>query len=262
MNILKNSFMNESVTFGGWIQIPNAGVAEIFSTAGFDWICIDAEHGIFDLDSISSVMRGINGPVPVVRVPKLDEIWIHRVLDLGVRGLIVPMIKSKEDVDKLISYAKYPPIGDRGYGFSRQNNYGTIPQSSSKILDDELSIIVQIEHIDAIVNLEEILDNPHIDGSFIGPLDLKWSIKDDSPYDYDGALERYRKVSKEMGRTTGMHVISPSSENIEKAVDDGYKVIALGLDVTYLSEKSSAITWVGRRILEKCREVNHIERKK
>lgn len=236
MNRLKNSFMTNGITFGGWIQIPNAGVAEVMSTAGFDWICIDAEHGIFDLDSIANVMRGINGPVPVVRVPKLDEIWIHRVLDLGARGLIVPMIKSKEDVDRLISYAKYPPIGDRGYGFSRQNCYGTIPQSSSKILDDELSIIVQIEHIDAIINLREILDNEYIDGSFIGPLDLKWSMSNDNSYDYDNALGVYKKISKEMNKPTGMHIIHPNAKNVSKAIDDGYKTIALGLDVTYLSD--------------------------
>ncbi len=225
--------------------MTNALVDEVFSTSGFYWICIDAEQGIFDLNSITNVMRGINGPIPVVSVPKLDEIWIHRVLDAGAQGLIVPMIKSKEDVDRLISYAKYPPIGDRGYGFSRQNNYGDMPQSSSNILDDELSIIVQIEHIDAIINLEEILDNPYVDGSFVGPLDLEWSIKDDSPYDYNGALERYRNISKQMGKMTGIHIVNPSSENIEKAIDNEYKIIALGLDVTYLSKRSSDVIWIG-----------------
>lgn len=247
MNELKMSFTTGKITFGNWIQIPNPGVVENMSA---DWTCIDTEHGIFDLDSVANMIRA-TVDTPIVRVPKLDEIWIHRVLDTGAEGLIVPMIKTRDDVDKLISYAKYPPIGNRGYGFSRQNGYGNEGQNWAKMMDKSLSIIVQIEHIDAIVNLEEILDNEYVDGSFIGPLDLKWSIRNSSPYTYEDALKVYRSVSKEMGKPTGMHVIDPTPRNIGKAIDDGYQTIALGLDVTHLRKGSEAAYWAGRKILEK-----------
>ena len=104
----------------------------IFTTAwmlfwtGFDWACVDLEHGAIDLATTADNFRGLAGfdCVPVARLPLNDPIWIHRTLDAGARGLIIPMVKSAAEAEAAVREAKYPPCGVRGYGYSRANLYG------------------------------------------------------------------------------------------------------------------------------------------
>lgn len=243
MNKLKTALKNKQVTLGTWIQIGHPATAEILANAGFDWVCVDLEHGVISLDTMADLFRAIEryGSVPVVRIPANDPVWIHRSLDAGARGLIVPMIKSGREAEAAIREARYPPIGARGYGYSRANCYGTDFEEYVKTANDDIVVILQIEHIDAINSIDEILSLPDFDGTFIGPLDLAGSMgmaDDLEAVEFQQTLDMYLQASRKQDRPPGIHIVRPDEDNIRKAIEDGYKMIALGLDVTFLEEMS------------------------
>jgi 2-dehydro-3-deoxyglucarate aldolase len=243
MNKLKQALKNDKITLGTWIQIGHPACAEILANAGFDWICVDLEHGIISLESMASLFRAIEryDCVPVARVPANDPVWIHRTLDAGAGGLIIPMVNSKDEAEKAIAESKYPPLGRRGFGYSRANSYGANFDGYKKQANDDIAIILQVEHIDAVRNIDEILSLKGLDGTFIGPLDLAGSmgaidnLEDPS---FKSSLRTYLDACKKYRKPAGMHIVRPDVSNIKKAVKDGYKMIALGLDVVFLEEKS------------------------
>lgn len=245
MSRFKLKLQKNEVTFGTWIQIPHPSIVEIISQVdkdsgyNMDWICVDLEHGIIDIESMTNIFRAIEneGYAPLARIPKNDYVWIHRVLDAGAEGLVIPMIKNKNDIDFVCEQALYPPLGKRSFGYSRSNGYGTRFNHSVRHENARISIIPQIEHIDAINNLEEILDHPYIGASFVGPLDLMGSmglIGKEGREEFEKALDKYVKVSNAFHIPPGRHIVEPVDNDIKEAIKNGYKMIAIGLDVTFL----------------------------
>ena len=249
MNELKKALMNNKITFGTWIQIPCPSIIEIIISnfdQKLDWICIDMEHGVIDIESMTNLIRTIEkfNIVPIVRIPKNDYVWIHRVLDAGSKGIIIPMINNYNDGIFAMSEIKYPPEGKRSFGYSRGNDYGTNFDKCIKEFNDEISVIFQIEHIDAINELKEILKIPYIDATFIGPLDLAGSmgISSCDNDEINKKLKYYLKTSKDLNVPAGYHIIRPNYDIINEIKDQGYKMIAIGLDVVFLGEKCKEIS--------------------
>lgn len=245
-NKFKNALLNEKLTLGAWMQIGHPAIAEIFAKRGFDWICVDLEHGAIDLETMTNIFRTIAGfdSVPVARLPLNDPVWIHRSLDAGAKGLIIPMIKTSQEAENAIKEAKYPPRGVRGYGYSRANMHGIDFDEYIKTANDEIAMIMQIEHKDAIVNLEEIVKVDGVDGLFIGPLDLSGSIGITGQIEHPdmiAALEKYKNVARRAKKSFGMHIVRPNEEIIKDNIQQGYTMIALGLDNVFLDEMSKNV---------------------
>jgi 2-keto-3-deoxy-L-rhamnonate aldolase RhmA len=200
---------------------------------------VDLEHGAIGFESMTGIFRTVAafGSVPVARLPLNDPIWIKRTLDAGARGLIIPMVNSADEARAAVREAKYPPLGHRGYGYSRANMHGIDFASSIAAANEETALVVQIEHKDGIAALEEILDVEGVDAAFIGPMDLSGSYgktgKMSDPEIVD-ALARFRSVCKQKGLAAGMHVMNTSAEGVRAALDDGYTMVALGVDLVYL----------------------------
>ncbi|MBI4578835.1 MAG: 2,4-dihydroxyhept-2-ene-1,7-dioic acid aldolase [Planctomycetes bacterium] len=244
-NKLRSALLNGQVSLGAWMQIGHCAVAEIFARSGFDWVCVDLEHGAIDLETMTDIFRTLDGfdCVPVARLPLNDPVWIHRTLDAGARGLIIPMVKTAAEADAAIREAKYPPRGTRGYGYSRANMHGIDFADYIAAANDEIAMVMQIEHKDAIANLEAILDVPGVDGLFIGPLDLSGSMGITGQLDHPqmvAALDRYRSVCRDRKVTAGMHIVRPNAKNVAQALEQGYTLIALGLDNVFLDDSSRA----------------------
>ena len=165
-------------TIGSWITLAHISIVEVMADAGFDWLCIDIEHSIIDYNDVQLLILAIQSKniKAFVRVGSNDKLIIKRVLDAGADGIIVPMINTKSEAIKAIEAVKYPPIGKRGVGLARAQKYGFGFDEYKDHIANEIKLIVQIEHVDAINNLEEILSLEHIDGSFIGPYDLSGSV--------------------------------------------------------------------------------------
>ena len=242
-NKFRQSLLDKKQTLGAWMQIGHPAIAEIFARTGFDWICVDLEHGAIDLETMTNIFRTIDAfdCVPVARLPLNDPVWIHRSLDAGARALIIPMVKTAAEAENSIKEAKYPPRGVRGFGYSRANMHGMDFDEYIKIANEEIAMIMQIEHKDAIANLEDIVKVEGVDALFIGPLDLSGSMGITGQMDHPdmvAALEKYRKVAAEANISFGIHIVRPNEKNIKINIDQGYTMIALGLDNVFLDESS------------------------
>jgi len=244
-NKLRKALVDRQVTLGAWMQIGHPACAEIFARAGFDWVCVDLEHGAIDLETMTDVFRTLDrfDCVPAARVPINDPVWIHRSLDAGARGLIIPMVKTAGEAESAVREAKYPPRGVRGFGYSRANMHGMDFDAYIAAANDEIAMVMQIEHKDAIANLDGILDVPGVDGLFIGPLDLSGSMGITGQMNHPdmvAALDTYRSACKTHGTSAGIHIVRPDPGNIRQALGQGYTLIALGLDNVFLDQSARA----------------------
>lgn len=248
----RTAVIGGEVTLGGWMQIGHPTSAEILARAGMDWVCVDLEHGAIGLETMADIFRALDafGCAAVARIPMNDSVWIRRTLDAGAAGLIIPMVKTAEEAEAAIRQAKYPPRGIRGYGFSRANSYGPDFQRYIATANDQIAMIMQIEHEQAIENLESILSVDGVDAAFIGPYDMSGSMGVVGQLDHPkmtAALETFRRTCESHGVTSGTHIVHPSEENVRQALDDGYALIALGVDCAFLqSATEQALRAAGR----------------
>jgi len=241
--LLKEKLKNKELTIGSWITIGHPTIPEILAQAGFDWLVIDIEHTTIDLTMVQILISTIQaqGIAALVRVSKNEEVIIKKVLDAGADGIIVPMVNTVEDAQNAVAFAKYPPEGKRGVGLARAQEYGTGFEIYKRWVKDHLVVIVQIEHIDAINNLEEIICVNGIDGTIIGPYDLSGSLG--IPGEYNDlrvvkALDEYKLACKNSNISMGYHVIEPNYRNLVDKIDEGYNFIAFSTDFLFLGEKA------------------------
>lgn len=242
-NKLRINLLKNELSIGTWLQIGHPAIAEILAHAGYDWICVDMEHGSIDIETLTNLFRAIeiNDVVPIVRLPMNDPIWIRRSLDAGAKGLIIPMVNSAQEIESAIHYAKYPPKGERGYGYSRANRYGIDFEDYIASANDEIAIIAQIEHKDGIENIDSILQVQDLDGVFIGPLDLSGSYGKTGQLncpEMHEALQRYLKSCRKHKKCAGTHIVRPDGHSLRDAIDQGYNMIALGVDGVFLEMAS------------------------
>ena len=195
---LKEKLRNRELTIGSWITIGSTVVAEIMAKAGYDWLTIDMEHSAITIDIAQELIRVIElcGVTPLVRVGNNDANLIKRVMDAGAHGVIVPMVNSREDAENAVRSVKYPPRGFRGVGLARAQKYGADFEGYKQWNDKNSIVIVQIEHILAVENLEEILSVPEVDGFIIGPYDLSGSLGVPGEFDNPEVLDALKRVKQ------------------------------------------------------------------
>ena len=233
--------LNNELTIGSWLTIPHPMVVEIMATGGFEWLVVDLEHTSMDMRDVHTLITTIqaNQMKAIVRVSKNEEVVIKRVLDIGADGIIVPMVNSEHDANKAVEYAKYPPKGKRGVGLFRAQKYGVGFDDYKKWLDDDLVIIAQIEHIDAVKNINEIINVEGIDGVIIGPYDLSSSMGFPGEYyreDVSQAIEEVLKVCAVNNFPSGFHVIETDPDIFLKRVSEGCSFMAYSIDFFFLGD--------------------------
>ena len=238
---LKQKLKNNELTLGSWIMMGNTMSVEVMALAGFDWLVIDIEHTSIDLETAQTLITTIqaNNIKALVRVSKNEEVIIKRILDMGADGIIVPMVCSKEDAKQAVNYAKYPPVGKRGVGLYRATKYGVNFEEYKKWVDEELVIIAQIEHIDAVNNIDEILKVNGIDGTIIGPYDLSGSMGcpgDFEREDVQDAVEKVLNRCKEHNIPSGFHVVDTNPEKLQNKIEQGCTFLAYGIDYFFMRD--------------------------
>lgn len=241
MQSLKSKLRNKELTIGSWITLGHPSVAEIMAKAGFDWLTVDMEHSAITLHQAQQLIQVIElaGCVPLVRVGVNDATLIKRVMDAGAHGVIVPMVNTWEEAEKAVNAVKYPPVGNRGVGLARAQGYGTTFEDYKKWVQDESVVIVQVEHIEAVNNLEDILSVEGVDAFIIGPYDLSGSLGVPGEFEHPdtiAALERVQRVSNALNAVSGYHVIPPELNALKEKIDEGYRFIAFSLDILFLGQ--------------------------
>lgn len=214
-NKLKQKLKNGEKVIGTWAVIPSADVSEIISKAGFDYFIIDMEHGPASFETAIAQCRAANlyDTTPLVRVPNVDESYILRALDVGAGGIIVPQIQDAKSALKVVEYAKYLPLGNRGHSpFTRAGGFSHIGATEvMQAANDQTIICLLVEGKEGIENLDDILAKTakNIDIIYFGLYDLAKSVGQPGNVDHPDVIEHVKncagKVS-DAGVTAGILV--------------------------------------------------------
>ena len=227
------------LSIGSWITLGHPAVAEIMATAGFDWLVVDLEHSAINIGQAEELIRTIDlkGTPALVRLSSNNPEQIKRVMDSGAQGVIVPMVKSSAEALAAVEATKYPPVGTRSVGLARAQGYGTRFSEYFQWQQENSAVIVQIEHILAVSNLEDILSVEGVDGYIVGPYDLSGSLGDPGNFgseEFLSAMDEIRRVSKRLDVPGGVHIVEPDPESLRNCVNEGNKFIAYSVDTRIL----------------------------
>ncbi len=239
-NTFKQKVINRDVIKGVWNGIPDPTVAEIMAGSGFDFICVDAEHGPFVLNSVLGQLRALSAYSlgVLVRLPDDQTSRIKQFLDIGCENLLIPMVESSSQASQIVAATRYPPAGKRGVGTalaraSRWNRYSDYFSRS----DDEICVVVQVESARGLENLEDICLVPGVDAVFIGPADLAASTgylgQPEHPDNIQQVIHAIRSIVSN-GKTAG--VLATNPELMKTYKEEGATFLGIGLDTIILSK--------------------------
>ena len=244
-NILKEKLKNGNVVFGTWMVIPSPTLAEIFGLAGMDFLVIDHEHGPFNYETSEDMVRACENVncTPLIRVPNNSASEILRSLEIGAHGIVVPQIESQEQANFAINSMKYAPIGNRGVSaFTRASNYYGINQEHrTQILNDSTMSVLLIESVEAIKNLDEILECNEIDVIYIGTYDLSQSlgiIDDVNNTKVISIIEESVIKIRKSGVAAG--ILAQSIEDAKRWIDIGVQFIPYNADCGIIYDNVSS----------------------
>lgn len=230
--------MKGELLLGTILTLPSPEVAEVLSKSGFDWLFVDMEHTQLDVQHVQRILQAVGKDYPcLVRVPSMDEGWIKKVLDAGPAGIIVPHVNTPEQVERILSWCKYPPEGERSAGISRAQDYGLNLQDYMEKANKSLVIVPQIEHREGVDNIEAIMDVVGLSVLFVGPYDLSGSIgklgKVNDPEVWR-MIQKVRSTCAKAGLACG--IFGVDAEAVNPYIEVGYSLIAIGIDTAYLSK--------------------------
>ena len=230
---------------GCWVGLADANVAEALAGCGFDWLLLDGEHAPNDVRSILEQLRAVApyAVSPIVRPVQGDVALIKQYLDLGVQNLLSPMVNTAEEAAALVRAVRYPPLGIRGVGsaLARASMWNRI-EGYLGSASDYISLYVQIETVEAMANLEEILNVEGIDGIFIGPSDLAASmglLGQQDHADVVASVESAIAQVKKAGVRVGVNAFAPATA--DRYIAAGVDFILVGADVALLARSTEAL---------------------
>jgi 2-keto-3-deoxy-L-rhamnonate aldolase RhmA len=239
---LKARLRNGDLLIGVLVTIPSADVADIMSRVGFDYLWLDAEHGPADFVHIQMMVQAAGGRCPcLVRVPENKEVWIKRALDTGCHGVVVPQIKSADEARQAVEACLYPPDGQRSVGLSRAHDYGMSFRDYVNAANNELTIVLQVEHAQGVQNIESIVSVPGVDAILVGPFDLSGSLNLLGQITHprvQEAIEEVRRACQAARVPLGIFTVDvPSARSW---IDKGFSLIALNTDASFLWKSTKA----------------------
>lgn len=231
--------------FGMFVKLfTNPSLYLMAKNAGMDFIFFDCEHGMISTERLHDLMLfGNNVGVPsFVRVGELSKMEVSQALDSGARGVMVPMIETKEEAQKLVNWSKYLPIGIRSYSSGANTNYGPSGghEENMRHMNEETVTIVQIESKLGVENIEEILSVEGIDAVIVGPVDLSISLGNTGNIMHPQEIAAIEKVIAECKKCDIRFGIIGSNEILEHFKDEiNYFVSAIDFNIIRDGIKSS-----------------------
>jgi len=239
----RDRLLRGDLLIGTMVTLNAPAVPELMAAVGFDWLFIDAEHGVFEARELQALLQGAGTATPaIVRVSTGLEVPIKKALDVGAAGIIAPQINTAEHAAEVVRLAKYPPAGSRGVGVARAQGYGLNLSEYLHTANERTAVIVQAEHIEAVRNIEAIVRVPGIDAVLVGPYDLSASLgKAGQVEDVEvrHAIDRVTTVCQDAGIRLGIFGVSAAA--VKPYVVRGYTLIAVGVDTLLLGQAAGAM---------------------
>ena len=224
------------------LTLPSLTVAELVGQSGLDWVFIDMEHSALSFREVEGLLQVLKGQCYcVIRISDQSEAMIKRTIDLGCDGLIIPAVNSAEQAQKVVSYAKYAPVGQRSIGLTRSNGFGTSLNKSLNSANHAVALIAQIEHTDAVHEIDAILSIPGIDAAFIGPYDLSASLGKTGQLSDPKVQEQVAHIKAAANQHhKPLGIYAHTREASKQCQESGYDFIATGIDVCLLRDSIQA----------------------
>jgi 4-hydroxy-2-oxoheptanedioate aldolase len=229
-------------SIGTWLSLPSPEAAEYVSRLGFDWLTVDAEHNPIDIRTLAQMFAAMaaSGTAPMVRIPWNSGENFKRVLDAGAWGVVVPMVKTREEAELAVEAARFYPEGDRSVGGGRAPiSFDTTGEHYLRNANNEILVVLQIEHIRGVENAEAILSVPGVDACFIGPNDLAASmglglgvpLESEDPA-LNEAIFAIRDACLRNGVAPGIH--TSGAAGVNQRIAEGFQFLALASELKYM----------------------------
>lgn len=242
VNTAKQMMLEGKPAFGYSLGLASPLSAEILANCGIDFLLLDRQHASWGDDSTVAALIAISSgsAIPMARVARNDYTLIGRLLDDGMMGIVIPMVNTPEDAEAAARACRFPPIGDRSWGWGRARALG---DDYAEWIDKELFVAVQIETKQALDNVEAIMATPGIDGCWVGPSDLSLSMgfhprEMDQREEHARALEQIIQACRNTGTIPGI-----AGRSIEDGVNRakmGFQFITAGSDVGFVLSGAAA----------------------
>lgn len=179
-NPIKQKLLRGEPCRGAWLAIPSIYSTRLLSRLPLDWLTVDTEHAPADPNTLAQMVAVIadsRGPLPFVRLAQSSVETIKRALDCGASGIIVPMINTRVEAEHVVTWAKFPPQGQRSFGsYYAGIAFGQSMPEYLREANQQTMVCVQIESQTALGNLDAIFSTPGVDLAFVGPIDLSVSL--------------------------------------------------------------------------------------
>ncbi len=241
-NPFTRAIRNQEQQIGIWISLCSPFAAEVVSPAGFDWALVDMEHTPSDYMTVMGQLQAFaaSNTTAIVRPEWNNPVVVKRLLDLGAPGLLFPMIETVEEAEKAVASTRYPPKGIRGVsGATRATRFGRVENYLEQV-EQETTVILQLESADAIAQAEAIASVDGVDGIFFGPADIAADMgivgKPTDPRVWDLIKPAAKKI-RAMGKPVGTLVADPDFA-LDLLNNEDFTFVACGLDTVLLARAS------------------------
>jgi 4-hydroxy-2-oxoheptanedioate aldolase len=242
INAAKQKMLRGEPAFGYSAKLGSPVAAEFLGHSGVDFVMLDGQHSSWGQDSLIQGVTAVcaSPAMPYARVAYNFFPLIGALLDAGILGIVVPMVNTVDEARAVARACRYPPAGERSYGWGRALTYG---DDYSGWINTQLFVAVQIETVQAVENARAIMDVPGIDGCMIGPADLACSMgfpPQEAPKreEHVRALERVIQACRDAGKIPGID--TGASESVVRRIEQGFIFIPMGSDVKFLNSGAAA----------------------
>lgn len=236
---LKSKLRDRDKVFATWTSIGDPQITEAFSQIDHDFVGIDIEHGTISYQQCQRIIAASQayGRCCLPRIDSHSMPMIKRLLDSGADGIIVPMVQEEAELEKLIEWTKYPPVGKRSFGVNRAHDYGYGFDDYTSSWNDSSSLVLQIESIQGVENVEKFLKYDEVDAVMVGPYDLSGSLGLPGQIDHakvQEAASHVIEMAKKYGKGCGTQATDPDQSNVAQAFETGYTFCVLSSDIFLL----------------------------
>ena len=242
---LKKQWKTGKPSFGTWATLADPAVCAILASIGFEWVVVDGEHCPFNPETLRNMLWVLRerGVVSIVRVRANDETIVKQVLDWGAEGIMFPLIRTADEARRAVAACRYPPAGVRGFNPRDASNFYFDVEHYMATANDRILAILQIEHSDAVNNLDDILAVPGVDALLIGPADLSFSL---------GAPRQFQHPSVQAAINTTIHKARAAGvpigmfwrdtvEGYKAYLERGLTFIPLGVDYEFIKTEGAEL---------------------
>ena len=220
-----------------FVTLESGSITELAAELGLDWVVVDTEHTHLGYKEILEHIRAAKGSSTsvLVRVPTMTVDSVNRVLDIGADGVILPLIRSRRELEYGFAVSRYPPVGVRGIGGDRAFSWGLHFDEYLARANDDILVIPLIETADAVRDIDEILATPGLEAIYLGPHDLSASLGHTGEWEGPDVAEHLSSIAaKARGRGIASGIIALDIDDLSRRLDQGFRMIGLGSDMSLL----------------------------